>query len=406
MAAGKKAGRHSQQANDFLEPKAPVSVSATDVGTGRAYNNGAATVSFSLPGDSPAATSYTVTSTPGGYTASGASSPITVQGLQSDTSYTFTVVASNASGNSLASSASSAITATTVPAKIATPSASSPSAGNDSLTWSAPANGGKAISNYHWESNDGKAGDTGTGTSASISQEQGTAQAYRVYATNVNGNSAWSDYSNSVTTTFSFVPFGFAPFGFTPFGAFGFTPFGAFGFTPFGAFGFTPGCIDEDTLVTVVGPNNTVIGKPAKDVQIGDEIWTAMFDEYVDESAEVVIGSMETSTLTNPRLEKSSIVGIVPLTKTQTLYYNGDISKRFSLEEKILIKRNNVYKFVSSGNVEVGDFYINKNEDNSLTEVQITQVDYIDEDRTVYRFNSEPIDHLIAGNMVVHNLKN
>jgi hypothetical protein len=55
-------------------------------------------------------TSYTVTSSPGGVTATGASSPITVSGLTGGTSYTFTVVANTASGASLSSSSSSSIT--------------------------------------------------------------------------------------------------------------------------------------------------------------------------------------------------------------------------------------------------------------------------------------------------------
>lgn len=71
-----------------------------------------ASVSFSAPAftGGTAITSYTVTSSPGGITASGASSPILVSGLTNDTSYTFTVVATNSSGNSTASSASVAIT--------------------------------------------------------------------------------------------------------------------------------------------------------------------------------------------------------------------------------------------------------------------------------------------------------
>ena len=92
----KKVGRHSAQANDFLEPKAPTIGIGTDVGTSRAYNNGAISVAFTLPADSPAATSYTVTSSPGGLTATGASSPIVVAGLTSATAYTFTVTATNA----------------------------------------------------------------------------------------------------------------------------------------------------------------------------------------------------------------------------------------------------------------------------------------------------------------------
>ena len=198
---------------------------ATDVGTNRPYNNGAATVTFTAD-PTYAADSFTVTSTPGSYTASGSSSPITVTGLQSDTSYTFTVTATNAYGTSSASSASNSITATTVPDAPAKPTASSPNADQDEVSWSAPANGGSAITNYHWEADDGKSGDTGTTTSVTVGQEAGTAQSYRVYATNANGNSNYSVYSDQVTTTFSFVPFGV--FGFSPFQVFGFSPFSVF----------------------------------------------------------------------------------------------------------------------------------------------------------------------------------
>ena len=89
------------------KPNAPTSVSATDVGTARAFNNGAATITFTAGSDNGAPiTSFTATSSPGGYTATGASSPLTVEGLESDTSYTFTVTATNANGTSAASAAS------------------------------------------------------------------------------------------------------------------------------------------------------------------------------------------------------------------------------------------------------------------------------------------------------------
>lgn len=219
MAANKRVGKKSLAQNDNLFPAAPLIGTATNIGTGRAYNNGAATVTFTAQGPN-AATLYRVTSSPGGYYAEGASSPITVEGLQSNTGYTFTVTASNAYGTGPASSASGSITATTVPATPGAPSASTPSAGVDRITWTAPANGGSAITNYYWVASDGKTGNTSS-TTVDISQEQGSAQTYTVRADNANGSSGTSAASNSVTTTFSFVPFG--AFGFSPFGAFGFS---------------------------------------------------------------------------------------------------------------------------------------------------------------------------------------
>ena len=131
----------------IVAPSTPTSVVATDSGSGRAYNNGSASVAFSPvteTGGVPA--SFTVTSTPGSYTNTGTSSPIVVTGLQSSTQYTYTVTATNSAGTSSASSASSGVTATTVPQA---PSISA-TAGDTTaaITITPGATGGAAISQY------------------------------------------------------------------------------------------------------------------------------------------------------------------------------------------------------------------------------------------------------------------
>ena len=86
-------------------PNAPTIGTATLVGSN-------ASVTFTPPTNNNGSTitSYTVTSSPDGVTASGASSPITVTGLGSNTAYTFTVKANNVVGASAASAASNSIT--------------------------------------------------------------------------------------------------------------------------------------------------------------------------------------------------------------------------------------------------------------------------------------------------------
>jgi hypothetical protein len=70
-------------------------------GVGATAGDGRATVSFSAPatGGAPIA-SYTVTASPGGATATGSGSPITVGGLTNGTPHTFTVTATNRAGTS------------------------------------------------------------------------------------------------------------------------------------------------------------------------------------------------------------------------------------------------------------------------------------------------------------------
>jgi uncharacterized protein (TIGR02145 family) len=85
-------------------PGAPTGVVAT-------AGVSSASVVFMAPTNNggSAITGYTVTSSPGGITATGTSLSLTVTGLTNGTAYTFTVVATNVVGNSVPSAASTAV---------------------------------------------------------------------------------------------------------------------------------------------------------------------------------------------------------------------------------------------------------------------------------------------------------
>jgi uncharacterized protein (TIGR02145 family) len=171
---------------------APTNVVAT-------AGNAQATVTFSAPAGS-GITGYTVTSTPGSITGTGSASPITVTGLTNGTAYTFTVIATNANGNSPASSASNSVIPSTGPGA---PTIGTATPGNAQATvaFTAPANnGGSAITGYTVTSNPGNI--TGTGSASPITVTgltNGTAYTFTVFATNAKGNSSPSSASNSVT---------------------------------------------------------------------------------------------------------------------------------------------------------------------------------------------------------------
>jgi hypothetical protein len=176
----------------------PTSVVATNQGSGRAFNNGQASVAFSA--GTVAGKTYTVTSSPGSYTNTGSSSPVVVTGLQSSTQYTYTVTAANNYGTSAASAASAGVTATTVPQAptIGTATGADQSA---TLTFTAGATGGSAITNYKYST------DNSTYTAFSPAQTSSpltisnltNGQNYSFYlkAVNANGDSAASAASNS-----------------------------------------------------------------------------------------------------------------------------------------------------------------------------------------------------------------
>jgi hypothetical protein len=191
-------------------PAIPISVIATDQGSSRAFNNGQASIAFTPGSNGGISSDYEVipspSTTPSSFT--GGSSPITVTGLQSSTQYTYTVKARNNFGTSGSSTASSPVTATTVPQAPTIGTASSVSATSVSLTFTAGSTGGSAITNYKYSTN----GSTYTALSPAQTSSPltisglTTNQSYNIYikAVNANGDSLASSASNSVTPVPSF----------------------------------------------------------------------------------------------------------------------------------------------------------------------------------------------------------
>jgi hypothetical protein len=106
-------GRVSKVKGKILDipANAPTIGTATDAADA---DGGKVSVAFTAPSTDTGGPifSYLVTSNPGSITGTGSSSPIVVSGLTDNTSYTFTVVGRNPSGNSVASAASNSATPT------------------------------------------------------------------------------------------------------------------------------------------------------------------------------------------------------------------------------------------------------------------------------------------------------
>jgi RHS repeat-associated protein len=182
-------------------PYAPTNVVATG-------GNAQATVTWTAPGNGGSAiTGYTVTpfvgsnaGTPVGAAANATSA--TVTGLSNGTTYTFQVTATSALGIGAAGT-SNAVTPATVPQ----PPGSVSATGGDTqatVTWTAPANGGSAITGYIVTPYVGTTAGTPVNAGASATSTtvtgliNGTIYTFQVDATNALGNSA-PGTSNPVT---------------------------------------------------------------------------------------------------------------------------------------------------------------------------------------------------------------
>jgi hypothetical protein len=185
-------------------PDAPTSVVASS-------GVASATVSWTAPasnGGSPIL-SYTVTSSPGGVTATtsdGATTMAMVSGLTNDTTYTFVVTATNAIGTSAPSASSNAVTPTATPQAPDAPTGvtavvTAPKA--ITVSWSVPDNHGSAITHYTVTSSPADSttntpdGTTSMATFTGLTV--GNSYTYSVTATNSVGTSAASAPSSSVT---------------------------------------------------------------------------------------------------------------------------------------------------------------------------------------------------------------
>jgi titin len=189
----------------------PVAPPAPTIGTATA-GNASATVNWTPPTNNggSAITGYSVRvfsgtgTTPVRTVTVGNVGTTNVTGLTNGTSYSFEVAATNAVGTGNPSARSNAVTPAGAPV---TPAAPTASAGDTTatVTWTAPNNGGSAISGYTLQvftgtTQVGANRPLGNVTSTTVTGlTNGTAYTFRVAATNANGTSQFSAASAAVT---------------------------------------------------------------------------------------------------------------------------------------------------------------------------------------------------------------
>jgi len=190
-------------------PNAPTSV------VGTSHTNGESSVSWVAPsgagtgGNGPPftytvqySTSATFASAVTTFGTTSSSSPLIVNGLTNGTTYYFRVKATNCAGDSSYSTISAGAVPSTIPSAPATPTVNALDAG-DTITWTAPANGGRAITGYYYKvstNNGAYSGETFVAAGSTLSyaaanQYSTSTKKIQVRAVNDNGSSGFSTAS-------------------------------------------------------------------------------------------------------------------------------------------------------------------------------------------------------------------
>ena len=172
---------------------------------------GAGIVAFTPPGSNGGApiTSYTATSSPGGLTGTCASSPCTVSGLTTGTTYRFKVSATNGSGTGPQSGSSNSITATGPPGVPNNVAATSYADTQSVVTWTAPSSGGSGITSYTVTSSGGQTCTTPNGTTLTctvVGLTNGSTYTFTVTATNALGTGSPSAAATATPGTVPSAP--------------------------------------------------------------------------------------------------------------------------------------------------------------------------------------------------------
>jgi titin len=182
-------------------PAATVGNTTASVTWAAPANNGSAITGYSVQYSTDSGSTWTGIS--GGVVSA---SPASLTGLTNGSTYVFRVAAINGVGTGAYSAASTGVIPYTVPDAPTSVSATA-GFGSAALTWTAPFNQGRAISNYYvqYSSNSGTtwSAATVTGTTTTSYTMSGlsanTTYIFKVAAVNIAGTSTYSSSSNSVT---------------------------------------------------------------------------------------------------------------------------------------------------------------------------------------------------------------
>ncbi len=164
-------------------------------------------------------------------------------------------------------------------------------------------------------------------------------------------------------------------------------------------------CIQADTPI-MVWLDNKITHKKAKEIVLGDRLVSYSFEELPKYESTYDVSTWSSDSFTPVSIESADVVSIKKHKKDKTIYINGDINTRMSVDHSVFIKNNDSTIITTAGLLEVGDTIFKfDNETMSVIEIKILSIDLIEEETDVFEIDCSPYDVFFAGDILTHNYK-
>ena len=160
------------------------------------------------------------------------------------------------------------------------------------------------------------------------------------------------------------------------------------------------GCIVGST--SILTPNGFI---QAKDIKVGDVVSSVRFEELSTDETAYSLDLWSSISMTPIETLETKIKSIkIEKPVDSYISINEDL---FSGEHKILINKNGIYKFIEVKDIVIGDLVFKQNGTtlDTLEWVPVQSIQNINENATVYLFDTEDDDVLFTKGMLTHNIK-
>jgi len=158
------------------------------------------------------------------------------------------------------------------------------------------------------------------------------------------------------------------------------------------------GCIEGSTL-TFFKDGHSIGRKPAKQLLVGDTIYSPSFAEFKDSDDVYSWSSLKVSDL---NIKETVVTDVYEYEHSKVVYFNDESTGKLSLEQPILVKRNNKYEFLTTAMVQVNDLILHYNYTNyTYTPIPVQKITIEEGTFSTYNFYVEPGKLFFANGWVV-----